>query len=1549
MSNATLEAKLVADTTEFLAGLTQAVRKGRELIDTLAQRPIQLSVDGKGAVNATQQILSQHEAMRRKAREAVEELQNSMRALVLSGRDGTKEYKQVAKQLDAARLEAQKLDHALDKVDDRPVRSGSFFDVLKTGAAAVGLTALVYKIKSLGGEMISGNAQMETYNASFETLIGNKEKVQALMSDLKRFGAETPYEFPELAAAARNMKAFGFQTEEIVPELRKLGDIASGINIPLGELSEIYGKARVQGRLFMEDINQLTGRGIPATTELAKVMGVAEIEVRTLVEKGKIGFPELQKAITAMTGKGGQFNDMMRKQSQTFQGLKSTLSDAFGEMTRTLGAPIFEMAKRRVQSMLTLVTDPMLMKTVEDMGRKIGQSLEPILAMLPQLFMTALEAVQVLLPYVKMLMEVFAQHGPAILAMVGGYKVLGSTLGPLLPVVKQFGGAFGMAGGSIKSITSIVHTGLIPALKALWVVAAANPLGALVVAAGAIYAGYQLFRDKSVDNAESMLREAQAGRELLNERKQLLQTNIESQQRLVGLMGQYRDLGFQVNKTTSEERNRISELERGTQSTLQLSRATDGLYGAMLRLQAGGGLESFAPLLPLPQMEDMGLLAGEASGRKNYVERLNLGVGKPPTETVKAKQEEEAVQGVAAGHEKVAASVKKSADEQERLKGLAKDINALYPGLISDTDKFGVSVEKVALVSAQAQVKLKGMKAEMENLKVTAAETDATIAKLQFNVQAEKTKELIGDETSPSWYQYATLDIIGKQGNFRFDGSAAGGIEETGVAAEKATEAINNFSDALSRATTKQEVDKIKAGIGGVIDQFKALGITSNETLAEIAKSMGGMVASAYDAVKALDAMNFAKVVSTKAGGALVSMTGGVVKNTTEKPKPITPPKPKGGGGGAKKDPFQTEMAELNEWYAAQSHLFKKRKREEKREEEWLQEELLRLKIEKAEKTLALVEKYRKKEVEEYKRGLQEMKWELDDFFTNQAKTFQQKIRELWQEAFDEARKEGEEKERWRVFEIDNDRKATPEEQRMPADQLGQVLTREKLEKDVDEFLERGGSAPPLKEKEAAKKEELDALEKEYKEHLKIITGDDAKALELRAKLAKQYNIKKTEIEEKYKDKTLNIWESLRDAGMQIAQSEFDFRQKLREKDMRAEWVKAQREIRELREQVKDRTLTYESYAKNITSILDRLKGQFEKETLNFGQRLLEGWNRTGVVAMQNMGQQFGGKLQEVLTISNEKVATPGDRFIEHLSDFDFSDFKEGMTDVKDEAKSASSFLAGVTGSFVSMTAEAAFAQENIAKGAAKAAIEIAAATLNAMLPFWAAEIAGESFTSWDSVASFGATGAIKFAASLAILTAIVQGAKAAAVAALGFRKGGYTGDGDPDEIAGVVHRGEMVIPQHIVRQPGMKGTLLDIIEKGELHPDPPSFNVKPKAGDPSFNSVQLLSFAVRVLANPSNGFGGLVGIPKDKGGSGTSMGNAAHSGLSFQQLRSIVALRDMSQQASLQSFATRNGQAGAVATQQKMTIEGSITGTLRGQDTELAVKRVRVMKLHNY
>lgn len=61
--------------------------------------------------------------------------------------------------------------------------------------------------------------------------------------------------------------------------------------------------------------------------------------------------------------------------------------------------------------------------------------------------------------------------------------------------------------------------------------------------------------------------------------------------------------------------------------------------------------------------------------------------------------------------------------------------------------------------------------------------------------------------------------------------------------------------------------------------------------------------------------------------------------------------------------------------------------------------------------------------------------------------------------------------------------------------------------------------------------------------------------------------------------------------------------------------------------------------------------------------------------------------------------------------------------------------------------------------------------------------------------------GAIVGATSLALGLANV-----AKIAGVGFEEGGYTGDGGKSEVAGVVHRGEYVVPQNIVSNPAYAG-----------------------------------------------------------------------------------------------------------------------------------------------
>jgi tape measure domain-containing protein len=222
-------------------------------------------------------------------------------------------------------------DRGLDQAEARGKRSASILSGAIGGAtAAIGLSLLQLAANftaSIGRLTIGASASFEQTEVAFKTLLGSAEEAKAVLTDLNEFAANTPFQFPELAGATRQLAAFGIESSNLVPTLQRIGDVSAGISQPIGEIATIYGKARVQGRLFMEDINQLTGRGIPIIGELAEQFGVTESEVRKLVETGQVSFANLEQAFVSLTSEGGIFFNMMQEQSQTLAGKWSTFTD----------------------------------------------------------------------------------------------------------------------------------------------------------------------------------------------------------------------------------------------------------------------------------------------------------------------------------------------------------------------------------------------------------------------------------------------------------------------------------------------------------------------------------------------------------------------------------------------------------------------------------------------------------------------------------------------------------------------------------------------------------------------------------------------------------------------------------------------------------------------------------------------------------------------------------------------------------------------------------------------------------------------------------------------------------------------------------------------------------------------------------------------------------------------------------------------------------------------------------------------------------------------
>lgn len=185
--------------------------------------------------------------------------------------------------------------------------------------------------------MATVHGEFQQIEIALETILGNEREAATLMNQLRETAAKTPLDMKGIANGAKQLLAYGEDAATVNETLIKLGNIAAGLSQPLGDLVYLYGTTMTQGRLYTQDFNQFVGRGIPMIKELAEYFGVAESEVRGLVEAGKVGFPEVQAVISSLTEEGGMFFNMTEKQSTSVIGKISNLGDAWDAALDKMG------------------------------------------------------------------------------------------------------------------------------------------------------------------------------------------------------------------------------------------------------------------------------------------------------------------------------------------------------------------------------------------------------------------------------------------------------------------------------------------------------------------------------------------------------------------------------------------------------------------------------------------------------------------------------------------------------------------------------------------------------------------------------------------------------------------------------------------------------------------------------------------------------------------------------------------------------------------------------------------------------------------------------------------------------------------------------------------------------------------------------------------------------------------------------------------------------------------------------------------------------------
>lgn len=191
--------------------------------------------------------------------------------------------------------------------------------------------------EQLTRSVFNTRSQFQQLEISFNTMLGSADKSKQLMDELIQTAAHTPFDMSSITGGAKQLLAYGTEAKDVNKTLVQLGDIASGLNIPLGDLVYLYGTTVSQGRMFTMDLRQFMGRGVPLAEELGKILHQNTTEVQESVSKGKVTSDIFKEAIANMTQAGGRFGGLMEQQSKTLEGQWSNIGDSIQQMFNEIG------------------------------------------------------------------------------------------------------------------------------------------------------------------------------------------------------------------------------------------------------------------------------------------------------------------------------------------------------------------------------------------------------------------------------------------------------------------------------------------------------------------------------------------------------------------------------------------------------------------------------------------------------------------------------------------------------------------------------------------------------------------------------------------------------------------------------------------------------------------------------------------------------------------------------------------------------------------------------------------------------------------------------------------------------------------------------------------------------------------------------------------------------------------------------------------------------------------------------------------------------------
>lgn len=241
----------------------------------------------------------------------------------------------------------------LEDVEDKVNKTGKAADSTREKFAQWGMIlsgfqsakTIISDIYSILSMPLDVAGQFEDYNTQFEVLLGSTDKAKKMIADLTDFASRTPLELPGILENTKMLLNFGVEADSVMDIIQMIGDVSGGNAQRMSSLTLAFAQMSSTGRLTGQDLLQMINAGFNPLQAISEKIGKSIGELKKDMEAGAISADMVTEAFRSVTSEGGQFYNMLQKQSTGWNGLKSTFTDTMNEMAMELGDKLLPAAK----------------------------------------------------------------------------------------------------------------------------------------------------------------------------------------------------------------------------------------------------------------------------------------------------------------------------------------------------------------------------------------------------------------------------------------------------------------------------------------------------------------------------------------------------------------------------------------------------------------------------------------------------------------------------------------------------------------------------------------------------------------------------------------------------------------------------------------------------------------------------------------------------------------------------------------------------------------------------------------------------------------------------------------------------------------------------------------------------------------------------------------------------------------------------------------------------------------------------------------------------